>query len=69
MSAQPAKPQPRLRQADYGTEKQCSVCGEWWPADPEFFGLSGGYLRGFCKACRYEQEARLRERNKQRAGA
>lgn len=62
MSTQPATKRANLRQADYGTEKQCSVCGEWWPADAEFFGMTGGYLRGFCKACRYEQEARLRER-------
>lgn len=66
MSMQSATKRTTLREAWYGPEKQCSACGEWWPADPEFFGVTGGYLRSFCKACRYEQEARQRE-SKRRA--
>jgi len=39
-------------------EKQCRICGEWWPADPEF------YYPDFaqCKACYLERKyARRRE--------
>ncbi len=62
MSVQPAAGRAPLRFTWYGPEKLCSVCGEWWPADAEFFGTAGtGYLRGFCKACRYEREARQRQ--------
>jgi len=35
-------------------EKQCSGCGEWWPADREFFHSRPEYKDGLdyrCKAC------------------
>ena len=39
-------------------EKRCSKCGEWWPADNEFFpkrdGSRGG-LYSWCKACCLER--------------
>ena len=35
-------------------EKQCSICGEYWPADREFFFADPSVKRGLrscCKAC------------------
>lgn len=55
---------PDLRTADYGPEKRCTRCDEWWPADSEFFPrYPSGNLRGICRACalaadRKRQEAR-----------
>ena len=52
------------RMADYGPERLCTRCDEWWPADEEFFSrLPSGKLRSICKACRIavdreRQEAR-----------
>lgn len=57
----PPLQQPKLRQTWYGPEQLCSKCGEYWPADPEFFYRSKTGLRGVCKACYAEQEA-LRRR-------
>lgn len=39
------------------TEKRCSKCGDWWPADNEFFSYynkSIGKLNSWCKACSLE---------------
>lgn len=47
-------PKPR-RETEIGPEAQCSKCREWWPADTEFFGWNGGYMRGECNACRSER--------------
>ena len=60
------KPDPNLRTADYGPEKYCPRCDEWWPADDEFFArYPSGNLRSICRACclaadraRKQQEAR-----------
>jgi hypothetical protein len=51
----------RFAFTELGLEKRCSVCGEYFPADTEFFyaqnyrpeGLSCG-----CKACSRENEIR-----------
>lgn len=40
----------RVRQSDYGQERLCSGCHEYWPDDSEFF-FKG---RSICKACYYE---------------
>lgn len=50
--------QPPLRQTWYGMEKQCSRCGEWWPADAEFFNYRLGRLVAACKACSLESRKR-----------
>ena len=43
-----------------GREKQCSRCGEWWPADTEFFYRNGAGLHSYCKACVLERCYELR---------
>jgi hypothetical protein len=43
---------PNYRRAEYGgVEKLCPKCGEWWPADAEFFYQNHGRLHSWCKAC------------------
>lgn len=42
-------------------ERLCSRCGEWWPADTEFFVLSPGTAGGLataCRACRLQHSPR-----------
>lgn len=40
------------RQAETGPEQQCNDCGEWLPADVEFFYTnSHGRLATSCKVC------------------
>ena len=42
----------QTRETEYGTEKQCGKCKEWWPDTNEFFPRSAnGILRSPCKAC------------------
>lgn len=41
----------RLRETELGLEKRCSVCGDYWPADTEFFYAKGAGLMSCCKAC------------------
>lgn len=44
----------RLRQTETGPEKYCGGCGEWWPADRDFFDAAPadrGGLISRCKAC------------------
>jgi hypothetical protein len=38
-------------ETELGTEIKCASCGEFWPADPEFFYFSGGRPHSWCKAC------------------
>ena len=50
----PINTEPKLREADYGPEKLCTACNEWWPADLEFFSADPGGAGGLfycCKAC------------------
>lgn len=53
-----AKALEGYRETPEGTEKRCSKCREWWPADLEFFHANpnGGHLglNYQCKAC-YEE--------------
>lgn len=58
MTVQPSQQQPRLRETWYGPEKQCTRCGEWWPADAEFFHMRLGQLVAACKACSNEERKR-----------
>ncbi len=48
-------------------ERHCSKCGEWWPADREFFfGYTDQkgkeHLHDWCKACYLERRKELRRR-------
>lgn len=49
-----------------GLEKQCGRCGEWWPADREFFTTgSGAYgLHSWCRACQTERRGQLAQQGK-----
>jgi len=50
------KPQARnTRETPEGTERRCSRCTEWWPADGEFFNKGqGNTLQSWCRACMSE---------------
>lgn len=51
-----------IREADYCAEKYCHKCGEWWPADEDFFYRSTkGHLRSPCRACVLEQKYAQRQ--------
>lgn len=46
---------------DLGLEKRCSMCGDYWPADSQFFGMrwSNNEINGLssgCRACVVESE-------------
>jgi len=44
----------KTRESELGVEKYCFTCGEFWPADEEFFGpskTSKDRLALRCKAC------------------
>lgn len=64
---------PRNRatiQTELGTEAQCSLCGEYFPADSEFFFSAKGKLHSWCKACYSEAPsmvAKAERRKVQRA--
>lgn len=65
---------PRLF-TELGEEVQCSLCGEFWPADEEFFYFSHGRPHSYCRSCYLTHpsvaEKRLRdaERKRQARGA
>lgn len=50
---------------DGETEKLCIRCGEWWPADKEFFYLAKYHghdgLSYWCKACYLERRKELKQ--------
>lgn len=46
----------------HGLEALCAVCGDYWPADTEFFHLNPTAttgLQGRCKACDIDCRAEL----------
>lgn len=48
---------------DLGEEKRCARCGEYWPADEEFFAIcknNKGGLHSYCRACCTERKFELR---------
>ena len=53
---------------ELGVEKRCPKCGEFWPADREFFGVRGGargnQLRPWCRACESEYKRSWKMRSK-----
>jgi hypothetical protein len=52
-------------------EKKCTRCGEYWPADEEFFRMLHRYgshsLASWCRACETEQKAEHRRQQAQEA--
>jgi len=36
---------------EFGIEKLCPKCKEWWPYDLYFFYKQKGHLSSWCKAC------------------
>ena len=53
------------RTQDYGIERQCILCGEWWPDDEEFWHRdSKKKLMPKCKACHNEQIKSCKQRRK-----
>jgi erythromycin esterase-like protein len=58
---------------ELGVEKRCVKCGEFWPAEPEFFQRNRDNpdgLDNYCKDCR--QQARIKTQqtfNEKRAAA
>ena len=56
-SGVPPRLAPKLRMTEYGQEKLCTRCNEWWPADEEFFAPNAqgsGQLFHYCRACQVE---------------
>lgn len=48
----PTKGHDRYRVGELGQEARCNRCGEWWPADTEFFNArTEGTPRSWCKGC------------------
>ena len=48
---------------DLGEEKRCARCGEYWPADEEFFAAcrnNKSGLHSYCRACCTERKFELR---------
>lgn len=61
MVARAEKMAAKVRETIDGTEKLCSRCEEWWPADGEFFWSDKNGLLGLfycCKACYYDMDKR-----------
>lgn len=48
---------PRHRLSQWGLEKQCCRCSEWWPADTEFYFATEqrGATHCHCRACYAER--------------
>lgn len=44
------------QQTQWGLEKRCSKCQEYWPADTEFFSPNNGGLHAHCKGCQAEKK-------------
>ncbi|SFQ46600.1 hypothetical protein SAMN05216229_12350 [Geopseudomonas sagittaria] len=58
-----------VRETEYGPEKLCTVCREWWPADTGFFGVRhdrGCRLTGRCRACDSQRKRRQHRAKKDR---
>lgn len=40
-------------------ERRCAHCGEYWPADTEFYNKRGTHLQSWCRACQnYHRRSR-----------
>lgn len=49
---------------ELGKEKRCYRCGDYWPADREFFYYRNGKPHDMCRACENEYNAEYRRRRK-----
>ena len=50
---------------ELGEEKRCTRCGDYWPADGEFFGHQPNNRNGLssqCRACLAESRRESRQR-------
>lgn len=47
------------RETELGTELLCTRCGEYWPADREFWFMTRGDPHSWCKACYVEYRVSL----------
>jgi hypothetical protein len=52
----------RWQTTEIGREARCIKCGEFWPADLEFFYFKKGVPHSWCKAC-YTQWKRERRKD------
>ncbi|WP_428719113.1 hypothetical protein [Undibacterium curvum] len=50
------------QQSELGEEVKCSKCGEFWPADAEFFYMNKGRPHSWCKAC-YRNDPKIIAKN------
>ena len=50
------------QQSEIGDEIKCARCGEFWPADSEFFYMSNGKPHSWCKAC-YQSNPKIIAKN------
>ncbi|WP_428718548.1 hypothetical protein [Undibacterium curvum] len=46
------------QQSELGEEVKCAKCGEFWPADSEFFFMNKGRPHSWCKAC-YQNDPKI----------
>ncbi|EEG08201.1 hypothetical protein [Pseudogulbenkiania ferrooxidans] len=56
---------PRLRpsvETELGTEIQCAKCGEFWPAEKDFFYFHKGRPHSWCKDC-YSNDPKIIAKN------
>ncbi len=61
---QPSNAKERL-DPEIGMVRRCSKCGDWWPANREFFyssGSGGRKLHSWCIACYTEWRSERRSR-------
>lgn len=58
----------QTRITELGEEKRCTLCGDFWPADEEFFyrRADSGRLTSWCRAC---QNAHVNALHKARRAA
>lgn len=58
----------RFVTTEIGLEKKCGRCGEYWPADGEFWYSEGTRgLSKWCKACYEEWRKERRKRKEENA--
>lgn len=63
-AARGAPPSRETRNTELGEEVRCASCGDFWPADKEFFYFSGGKPHSWCKACYLNSPSSERKRAK-----
>jgi hypothetical protein len=51
-----------IEDPELGTMKVCTLCGEAWPFDEEFYYREGKGWTGWCRACWAERQREYRAR-------